>query len=159
MPGFRKSLASIGAVRTKLDALMGAARGAGPKVGWPAAGHVSEGAADLREIEGFGSNPGELRLLAHVPENLPPAPGLVVALHGCGQTAADYAHGTGWTTLADRHGFIVVFPEQRQSNNPQTCFTWFLSADTVRGGGEAHRSNRWPSTRSSHSASTAPGCS
>ena len=38
----------------------------------------------LVEINEFGSNPGNLRMFAFVPEHLPRAPALVVVLHGCG---------------------------------------------------------------------------
>jgi poly(hydroxyalkanoate) depolymerase family esterase len=62
---------------------------------------------------------------------------LVVALHGCTQTAADYDHGSGWTRLADRYGFAVLFPEQQRANNPNNCFNWFLPSDTRRSHGEA----------------------
>ena len=53
----------------------------------------------LVEINEFGSNPGALRMFSFVPEHLSPAPALVVVLHGCGQTAAGYDLGTGWSTL------------------------------------------------------------
>ena len=42
----------------------------------------------LRECAVFGENPGNLRMLTYVPENLPASPALVVVLHGCTQTAA-----------------------------------------------------------------------
>ena len=54
----------------------------------------------LVETKGFGANPGDLRMFSYVPGNLQPAPGLVVVLHGCGQTAAGYDLGAGWSTLA-----------------------------------------------------------
>ena len=76
-------------------------------------------------------------MYAFVPVTLPRNPALVVALHGCTQTADGYDHGTGWSALADRHGFIVVFPEQQRVNNPQNCFSWFLPDDTERERGEA----------------------
>jgi poly(hydroxyalkanoate) depolymerase family esterase len=76
-------------------------------------------------------------MYAFVPDPLPRQPALVVALHGCTQTADAYDHGTGWSTLAHRQGFIVVFPEQQRVNNPQNCFSWFLPGDTERGRGEA----------------------
>jgi hypothetical protein len=62
-------------------------------------------------------------------------PPLVVVLHGATQTAADYAHGSGWLTLADRHGFALLFPQQRRSNNPFTCFHWYRRRDAKRGRG------------------------
>ena len=59
------------------------------------------------EFDGFGTNPGALRMFAYVPEALPRASALVVVLHGCTQNAAVYDHGSGWSTLADRHGFVL----------------------------------------------------
>ena len=38
---------------------------------------------------------------------------LVVVLHGCGQTAAGYDLGAGWSTLAKRYGFALLMPEQQ----------------------------------------------
>lgn len=91
----------------------------------------------LREIASFGSNPGNLRMYAYVPDGVGRSAPLVVALHGCTQTAASYDQGTGWSHLADRLGFILVFPEQQAANNPKNCFTWFLPGDTTRDMGEA----------------------
>lgn len=91
----------------------------------------------LREVTGFGSNPGALRMLCYVPEGLPAGAPLVVALHGCTQTAAGYDAGTGWSTLAEARGFAVLLPEQAQGNNPNRCFNWFEPGDTARGAGEA----------------------
>lgn len=97
---------------------------------------VSEGSS-LAEIADFGSNPGGLRMLTHVPAGLPDGAALVVVLHGCAQTAAAYDHGAGWSRLADRHGFAVLLPEQARCNNPNLCFNWFHPEDTARGEGEA----------------------
>jgi poly(hydroxyalkanoate) depolymerase family esterase len=91
----------------------------------------------LVEITGFGTNPGALKMFAYVPETLPRGPALVVVLHGCGQTAAAYDFGAGWSTLAKRYGFALVMAEQQASNNANTCFNWFNPGDTVRGRGEA----------------------
>jgi poly(hydroxyalkanoate) depolymerase family esterase len=91
----------------------------------------------LAEIAGFGSNPGALRMFSFVPDHLQPAPALVVVLHGCGQTAAGYDLGAGWSTLAERYGFALLMPEQQPSNNASTCFNWFIPEDTARDSGEA----------------------
>lgn len=90
----------------------------------------------LTEVPGFGSNPGNLRMLTYIPEDLPADAPLIVVLHGCTQTAAAYDAGTGWSTLADRHGFALLLPEQRRSNNPLRCFNWFRQQDFARDGGE-----------------------
>jgi poly(hydroxyalkanoate) depolymerase family esterase len=62
---------------------------------------------------------------------------LVVVLHGCTQTANGYDESSGWSRLADRFGFIVLYPEQQRANNPNLCFNWFSPADVTRGQGEA----------------------
>jgi feruloyl esterase len=90
----------------------------------------------LTEVTSFGSNPGNLRMLTYVPKDLPKGAPLVVVLHGCTQTAHSYDLGTGWSTSADHHGFAVLLPEQRTSNNPMQGFNWFEAADFVRDSGE-----------------------
>ena len=91
----------------------------------------------LSDLDWTGDNPGNLAARYYVPDGLDgPAP-LVVVLHGCTQDAAVYDHGSGWSTLADRHGFILLFPEQKRANNPMLCFNWFSGDDNRRGMGEA----------------------
>jgi feruloyl esterase len=89
----------------------------------------------LTEVTGFGSNPGALRMFEYVPAD--PQPALVIVLHGCTQTAASYDFGAGWSTLADRHGFVLLLPEQQRANNANNCFNWFRAGDIKRGQGEA----------------------
>jgi len=91
----------------------------------------------LRPIEAFGSNPGNLRCHAYVPANLAERAPLVVVLHGCTQSAGGYDHGSGWSQMADRHGFALLFPEQQRQNNPNLCFNWFSPEDSRRDCGEA----------------------
>lgn len=91
----------------------------------------------LVETTGFGSNPGALKMYSFVPGSLQQAPALVVVLHGCGQTAAGYDHGAGWSTLAKHYGFALLMPQQQSSNNANTCFNWFNPEDTARDSGEA----------------------
>ena len=90
----------------------------------------------LVETTGFGTNPGDLRMLSFVPADPQQAPALVVVLHGCGQTAAGYDLGAGWSTLAKHYGFALLMPEQQRSNNAQGCFNWFNPEDTTRDHGE-----------------------
>lgn len=91
----------------------------------------------LSETAAFGSNPGQLRMFAYVPDRLKSSPALIVVLHGCLQDAAGYDFGAGWSTLADRYGFALLFPEQQAANNPQRCFNWFRRDHNERGHGEA----------------------
>ena len=99
-------------------------------------GGTHNGGGRLREICDFGSNPGNLRMFGYRPAVLAEDPALVVALHGCTQTAEGYDLGSGWSTLAERYGFAVVFPEQQRSNNPNGCFNWFEPRHIRRDHGE-----------------------
>ncbi|WP_328767465.1 extracellular catalytic domain type 1 short-chain-length polyhydroxyalkanoate depolymerase [Streptomyces sp. NBC_00286] len=94
-------------------------------------------AASLEEVTGFGSNPGNLQMFRYVPDGLPAGRPLVVALHGCTQSAAGYDDETGWTKWADTHGFALLLPQQKAVNNANSCFNWFQTSDTSRGQGEA----------------------
>lgn len=93
--------------------------------------------ATLDTLTDFGSNPGNLVAKLHLPDGLKPNSPLVVVLHGCTQTADVYDRGSGWSTLADQHGFAVLYPEQRRTNNSNLCFNWYSTSDARRGRGEA----------------------
>ena len=91
----------------------------------------------LVQMEGFGENPGRLRMLAYLPPQPAPNRPLLVLLHGCGQNAAAFAADAGWTLLADRLGLPLILPEQAEANNSSRCFQWFHREDISRGQGEA----------------------
>ncbi|QKG21618.1 extracellular catalytic domain type 1 short-chain-length polyhydroxyalkanoate depolymerase [Actinomadura verrucosospora] len=90
-----------------------------------------------QQVTGFGSNPGNLQMYEYVPAGLPSGAPLVVALHGCTQSADDYYDHSGWPKFADQWKFAVVFPQTTTSNNIQKCFQWFDPAKDARGGTEA----------------------
>lgn len=104
---------------------------------WDVVGHGAARGAPLVETRQFGSNPGELRMFSYIPATLRPQPALVVVLHGCGQTAAGYNVGTGWSEVAKHYGFALLMPEQTSTNNAHGCFNWFNPDDIKRGHGEA----------------------
>lgn len=58
---------------------------------------------------------------------------VVVALHGCTQTAEAY-QAAGWNQVAEQRGAIVIYPEKTTNN---ACFGWFEPANARRGQGEA----------------------
>jgi poly(hydroxyalkanoate) depolymerase family esterase len=110
----------------KLNGFAGLGRGARHRVRSP-----------LVETTAFGTNPGALRMFSFVPGSVPHRPALVVVLHGCGQTAAGYDLGAGWSMMAKRYGFALLMPEQQPSNNAASCFNWFNPEDAARDRGEA----------------------
>jgi poly(hydroxyalkanoate) depolymerase family esterase len=60
----------------------------------------------------------------------------VVALHGCTQTASDFAAGTRFDSVAERAGVYVIYPEQSVMHNPNRCWNWFAQAHQRRDAGE-----------------------
>ncbi|MET7639491.1 PHB depolymerase family esterase [Streptomyces sp. NPDC005438] len=103
----------------------------------PGASGTPRATAGLEQVSDFGDNPGALSMYRYVPEGLPQGSPVVVILHGCAQSAADYFDGAGWQSLADEHGFAVVAPQQEILNNASRCFNWFEPGDRSRGQGEA----------------------
>jgi polyhydroxybutyrate depolymerase len=49
--------------------------------------------------------------LVHVPPGLEQPTGLVINLHGAGMTGGAQAAMTNYNAVADRHGFVVAYPE------------------------------------------------
>lgn len=88
-------------------------------------------------VTSFGSNPGNLAMYSYAPTSLPSNAPLVVVMHGCTQTASQYATESGWNVLADQHQFYTVYPEQNSTNNSSKCFNWFNYGDQNRAQGEA----------------------
>jgi poly(hydroxyalkanoate) depolymerase family esterase len=97
----------------------GAAKAPPPAVG---TGAVAGGGA-LEEVSAFGDNPASLKMYVHAPAGKTPS-AVVLALHGCGQTAADYVNA-GWNDVGDREGLVIVYGEQTAANNSLRCFRWF----------------------------------
>jgi poly(hydroxyalkanoate) depolymerase family esterase len=72
----------------------------------------------------------------YVPIHVAQTPAMVVMLHGCTQSADDFAAGTQMNRLAEEHGFLVVYPEQAANANMSKCWNWFKAQDQVRDAGE-----------------------
>ncbi|MCC3655408.1 PHB depolymerase family esterase [Streptomyces sp. S07_1.15] len=92
-------------------------------------------AASLVEVTDFGSNPGNLRMHLYVPDSRPERPAIVVAMHGCGGSGPGFHQSGGFGQLADRHGFIVVYPTATKQTAMSNCFDVWSDASKRRGGG------------------------
>lgn len=60
---------------------------------------------------------------------------LVVMLHGCQQSATQFAQGTRMNRLAEEKGYAVLYPQQLASVHVQRCWRWYDRA-TQEGGGD-----------------------
>ncbi|HEY0061543.1 MAG TPA: PHB depolymerase family esterase [Telluria sp.] len=60
---------------------------------------------------------------------------LVVMLHGCDQSATQFADGTRMNQAAQQRGFAVLYPQQSVSAHPHRCWKWYDRA-TQQGGGD-----------------------
>jgi len=63
---------------------------------------------------------------------------LVVMLHGCTQTAPEFAEGTRMNALAQRKGFAVLYPQQLVTVDANRCWQWYQRA-TQQGSNEAEQ--------------------
>lgn len=89
------------------------------------------------ESHQFSNDAGTRGYKVYVPAGTSDAPrAMVVMLHGCTQSADDFAAGTQMNRLADEHGFLVVYPEQAAQANGSKCWNWFKREDQLRGAGE-----------------------
>lgn len=61
---------------------------------------------------------------------------LVMMLHGCMQKPEDLAAISGMNAVAEKHSFLVVYPEQIATANPLKCWNWFDPKHQTRGSGE-----------------------
>jgi poly(hydroxyalkanoate) depolymerase family esterase len=91
-----------------------------------------------RYISGFFSNAiGSRSYKLYIPSGHRPGPSpLIVMLHGCTQSADDFAAGTRMNFAAEVRGCFVVYPEQTKAANASKCWNWFRPSDQVRDQGE-----------------------
>jgi acetylxylan esterase len=114
-------------------------------------------AGSLEQITNFGSNPSNVAMYIYVPKNLASNPGIIVAIHYCKYiphfrqpdtfnandpnpqgtgTAQAYYNGSPYAQLAEKHGFIVIYPE-----SPYSGKCWDVSSKatlTHNGGGNSN---------------------
>jgi poly(hydroxyalkanoate) depolymerase family esterase len=76
---------------------------------------VRANAASLVQVTGFGTNPTNLEMYLYVPDNVAARPGLLLALHYCTGTGPAFFSGSEFRSLADRYGFIAIYPSATRS--------------------------------------------
>jgi poly(hydroxyalkanoate) depolymerase family esterase len=104
-------------------------------MGLPTGANGPSAASSIEEVASFGENPGSLKMFVRAPSG-GRASAIVVALHGCTQSAQDYV-AAGWNAIADAKNIVVVYPQQASTNNSMRCFRWWDAAHAARDGGEA----------------------
>jgi acetylxylan esterase len=90
-------------------------------------------AATLTEVTNFGTNPSNLRMHLYVPDRVATRPGIVVALHYCTGTGPVFYNNTQYASLADRYGFIVIYPTANRSSQ---CFDVYSQQALTRSGSD-----------------------
>ncbi|PKL15284.1 MAG: hypothetical protein CVV50_00645, partial [Spirochaetae bacterium HGW-Spirochaetae-6] len=71
----------------------------------------------------------QLNMYIHVPKGMVKTEKkpLLVVMHGCLQTAADYEYDTQWDGLSDLHKFYVLHVENPSGVGYNQCFDWYSS--------------------------------
>ncbi|MGW1216092.1 extracellular catalytic domain type 1 short-chain-length polyhydroxyalkanoate depolymerase [Streptomyces sp. NPDC002499] len=75
--------------------------------------------ATLTEVTDFGSNPSNLQMYVYVPGSVTAHPAVLVAVHYCTGSGPAMYSGTEFASLADRFGFVVVYPSVTRASK---CF-------------------------------------
>lgn len=104
----------------------------------PASSNIAPGKWLTSHVE--SANTRRMSFWLYLPQNVPEeatAQGLplIVMLHGCHQTATQFAQGTRMNQWAERKGYAVLYPQQLVSNQSQRCWKWYDHA-TQEGGGD-----------------------
>lgn len=75
--------------------------------------------ASLIRVPSFGANPAKDTMYVYVPHSVRPHPAILLALHWACGSGPEFYQGTGYSTLADAYGFIVIYPS---SNPADSCW-------------------------------------
>lgn len=79
-------------------------------------------------------------VLMVVPDRYDDAPPLVIALHGCNQSAEEFLTATGLENLVDAERIVLALPEAEVSgDNPLGCWRWWEPDNQRRDGREPRR--------------------
>lgn len=90
--------------------------------------------APLLRVAAFAGSGPEMYL--YVPAQLPPSPAVLVGLHWCQGRAHDFFRHTSYAALAERYGFIVIYPS---SLHPDRCWDVHSAESLSHAGGSDSR--------------------
>lgn len=94
--------------------------------------------ASGRFIEGhYGKSPQRRYMLYEPARRSRRQAPLLVMLHGCSQSAEEFAAGTRMNEAAESSGALVLYPEQSLSAHPLRCWTWYALQDPSNSEGDA----------------------
>lgn len=89
-------------------------------------------ASELQEIESFGPNPSGLDMHLYVPDRALVKPPVLLAVHYCTGSGPKFHAGSGFSELADQHGFLVIYPSAVREGH---CFDVASPKALTRDGG------------------------
>ncbi|MEV8435801.1 PHB depolymerase family esterase [Actinosynnema sp. NPDC051121] len=89
-------------------------------------------AASLTQVTNFGTNPTNLQMHLYVPDRVAAKPAILLAIHYCGGSGPGFYSQTQYASLADRYGFVVIYPTVTRSSK---CWDVSSPAALRRGGG------------------------
>ncbi|MBG6219423.1 MULTISPECIES: PHB depolymerase family esterase [unclassified Janthinobacterium] len=99
-------------------------------------------AAHYAPLPELGQLPGRrLAYFLYLPERAPSIAmrsrgrPLLLMLHGCEQSATQFAEGTRMNRLAERKGYAVLYPQQSLRSHARRCWKWYDRL-TQEGGGD-----------------------
>jgi acetylxylan esterase len=88
--------------------------------------------SSLQQVTNFGPNPSGLQMFEYVPATVAARPAVVVVLHFCTGSGPVMFSNTQYAALADRFGYIAIYPSAPRSGQ---CFDVSTPRSLTRGGG------------------------
>ena len=86
----------------------------------------------LQQVNSFGNNPSGLQMFEYVPATVAARPAIVVVIHFCGGSGPTMFQNTQYAAVADRFGYIAIYPSVTRSG---LCFDVSTSQGLTRNGG------------------------
>ncbi|NLD95369.1 MAG: PHB depolymerase family esterase, partial [Fibrobacter sp.] len=91
-------------------------------------------AGTYEEVTNFGDNPSTIKMYLYTPDVVAPKPSVLVACHWCHGTAQAIYNGSRYASVADKNGYLVIFPNAASSDG---C--WDVASENAlkhNGGGD-----------------------